>query len=218
MSQLIDTLLSLPAILIAISMHEWAHGYAAYRLGDPTARNLGRLSLNPMRHIDPIGAICMLLFHFGWAKPVPINSRYFKKPSRDMALVAVAGPGMNIVLSFFSYFIFRLLYSLCPLHLVFESAGATILYFLVIIFQYLFIMNIGLAIFNLIPIPPLDGSRLLYLVVPQKYHTKLYQLERYSFLILIIILLLGSRFSFISTIIGWFAWLFEKAIGWLPFL
>ena len=90
--------------LITLTVHEVSHGYAAYKLGDPTARNFGRLSLNPLKHLDPIGTVSMLLFGFGWAKPVPINTRYFKKPRRDMALSALAGPASNLIMSFFSCF------------------------------------------------------------------------------------------------------------------
>ena len=104
--QMIDLILSIPAVLIALTFHEVSHGYMAYRLGDPTAKALGRLSLNPLHHLDPIGAICLLLFRFGWARPVPINSRYFKKPRRDMALTALSGPVTNLILSFVSVFFF----------------------------------------------------------------------------------------------------------------
>ena len=101
MSDIITLLLTVPAALIALTVHECAHGYAAWRLGDPTARSLGRLSLNPLRHLDPIGTLCMILLRFGWAKPVPINTRYFKKPRRDMAITALCGPLSNFLLAFF---------------------------------------------------------------------------------------------------------------------
>ena len=106
---LIQFLFVVPCVLIALTFHEFAHGYMAYKLGDPTAKNLGRLTLNPLKHLDPIGTICMIFFHFGWAKPVPINSRYFKKPRRDMALTAAAGPIMNFILALFGMLVCRIL-------------------------------------------------------------------------------------------------------------
>ena len=109
---LIEILLAIPAALIALCVHEYAHGYVAYRLGDPTARSLGRLSLNPLRHLDPIGTLFMLIFHFGWAKPVPINPRYFKDPRKGMALTAAAGPISNILLAFCFALLFKLSFDL----------------------------------------------------------------------------------------------------------
>jgi Zn-dependent protease len=110
---LISILLTIPGVLLALSVHECAHGWMSYQLGDPTARNLGRLTLNPIKHIDPIGFLCMVFFRFGWAKPVPVNARYYKKPRRDMALVAAAGPLSNVImmvaalfLVYLSYFIY----------------------------------------------------------------------------------------------------------------
>ncbi|MBR3999619.1 MAG: site-2 protease family protein, partial [Clostridia bacterium] len=98
--KIIELLFVIPCVLIALTVHEVAHGYMAFRLGDPTARNLGRLTLNPLKHLDPIGTICMIFFHFGWARPVPVNSRYFKKPRRDMALTSAAGPVSNFIMAF----------------------------------------------------------------------------------------------------------------------
>ena len=106
---LAQLLIRIPAVLIALTFHEVAHGYAAYRLGDPTAKSLGRLSLNPLKHLDPIGALCLLVFRFGWAKPVPINLRYFKNPRRDMALTALAGPLSNFVMAFAGILLIHLL-------------------------------------------------------------------------------------------------------------
>ncbi len=207
---LISLLLSLPAIIVAISVHEWAHGFMAYRLGDPTAKNMGRLSLNPLKHIDPVGVVCMLFFGFGWAKPVPIYTRYFKKPARDMALTALAGPAMNMIVAFLAYFVASFVWHYAVI--------GGVLHITALVFYYVFLMNIGLALFNLLPIPPLDGSRLLYLVVPKKYYHKLFEFERYSFLILLLILLLGARFSFLNGAVGVFEWLFGNMIGWIPFV
>jgi Zn-dependent protease len=207
---LIAILFSVPIILFSLSLHEWAHGYVAYRLGDPTARSLGRLTLNPLKHFDIVGGLCMLLFRFGWAKPVPINSRYFKKPRRDMTLVSLAGPVSNLVLSFLGYFVYCVIGHNAPQNAVF---GMMLNFFAIFT-----VMNLSLAVFNLLPIPPLDGSRLLYLVLPPKWSFKLAEWERYSFWILMLFLFLGGRFGFLTWVINGFLWLFDLAIGWLPFL
>ncbi|MBR6915951.1 MAG: site-2 protease family protein, partial [Clostridia bacterium] len=148
-------LLSLPIILIALVVHEVSHGYIAMKLGDPTARNLGRLTLNPLKHLDPIGTICMVFFHFGWAKPVPINTRYFKKPKRDMALTALAGPVSNFILGFFGILVYRILYAIFT-----NVAGPTTPDLAINVmnttlnFFYMFgFLNVSLGVFNLIPIP-----------------------------------------------------------------
>jgi Zn-dependent protease len=113
MNNIVYYALSALAVLIILPIHEFAHGYAAYKLGDNTAKNLGRLSLNPLRHLDPIGALCMVVFHFGWAKPVPINARNFKYPKRDFAIVAMAGPLANLLLSLLGAFLYLLTLALC---------------------------------------------------------------------------------------------------------
>lgn len=188
-------MLSLPIILLSLSVHETAHGYAAYKLGDPTAYNLGRLTLNPLKHLDPIGFICMMLFGFGWAKPVPINTRYFKKPKRDMAITGAAGPISNLLLAV----IFAILLGLeLKLANAIVSSGANITDKTAMAFfwiqQFLMIgvqLNITLAVFNLIPVPPLDGSRLFFAVIPSKLYWKIMQYERYIYLVMILALFLG---------------------------
>ena len=169
------------AALIALTAHEYCHGYAAYRLGDPTAKSLGRLTLNPMRHLDPIGALCMILFHFGWAKPVPINPRYFKNPKKGFAIVAMAGPAINLILSFLSAGAYLLLWALVK-----DVAFTNDLWFNVakngLLFLFIFhSLNLGFALFNLIPIPPLDGSRLLSVILPPKQYFGLMRYERYIY-------------------------------------
>ena len=166
---IISFLLSVPIIILILSVHEYAHGLVAKKLGDPTAESLGRLTLNPLKHIDPIGFIMFIVLGIGYAKPVPINSRYFKKPKRDMAFVGVAGPIANLIMSI----IFAALIKLFFLLIQFIPVTAPIwtVTALSYIYQILYLgvfYNIAFAIFNLIPVPPLDGSRLLYAFLPSK--------------------------------------------------
>ena len=202
-------LLSLPVLLMAFSVHETAHGYVAYKLGDPTARSLGRLSLNPVKHIDPFGFICMMLFPVGWAKPVPINTRYFKNPKRDMALTGAAGPLSNLSLALIHLLLLRILmFFVTPAHLtesfvVFEgifrgagtvvkaSLGYTAVAILVYVLYLGIMMNVSLAIFNLIPIPPFDGSRIFYAILPQKFYFGVMKYERIIMIVMLILFALG---------------------------
>ncbi len=186
-SQLI---LSAMAALVALTIHEYAHGYMAYRLGDDTAKSLGRLTLNPIHHIDPLGAICMIFFHFGWAKPVPINPRNFKNPRKGFALTALAGPATNIITGFFTAFLYLLCYSLFKEtgNRFIDNLEINILLFLL----YFFSINIGLGIFNLIPVPPFDGSRILNVILPDKWYFKVMKYERQIYWGVIAWLFLGQ--------------------------
>ena len=160
-SYLISLLLSLPVILLALSVHEAAHGFAAWRLGDPTARNFGRLTLNPLKHLDPYGFICMLLVGFGWANPVPVNSRYFKKPRRDIALVGLAGPLSNLLLAVVFLLLLRFVgFGWLAQLPIANQLQFNLVYFTCVLLYYGVYMNVTLAIFNLLPVPPLDGSRI----------------------------------------------------------
>lgn len=185
------SLLCVPCVLIALTVHEVSHGYAAYKLGDPTARNMGRLSLNPLKHLDPFGTICMLIAGFGWARPVPINTRYFKKPRRDMAISALAGPLSNFALAFLGvllYCIFGKLFTVLP------SASVRMDYvkYITLMFFYMFAsLNIGLGVFNLLPCPPLDGSRIFYVFLPPKYYFGVMKYERYISLAIMLMLITG---------------------------
>lgn len=182
------------AALIALTVHEYSHGYAAYRMGDPTAKNLGRLTLNPLHHIDPFGTLCMILFRFGWAKPVPINPRYFKKPKKGFAIVALAGPLSNLILSFFSAGAYLLTNALLK-DVAFESElWLTVAKNFILFLSIFYSLNLGLAIFNLLPIPPLDGSRLLNVILPQKYYFGLMRYERYIYFGLLGWLFIGNFF------------------------
>lgn len=187
---IIQLLLSLPIILLSLSVHETAHAIAANKLGDPTAKNLGRITLNPIKHLDPIGFICMLLCGFGWANPVPINSRYFKKPRRDMAISAAAGPISNVLLAFIFALLLRISYEVLPSMITTQSA----LELANIFVTFLSIgvsLNITLAVFNLLPVPPLDGSRMLYVFLPPKQYFGVMKYERYISLGIMLLLLLG---------------------------
>ena len=139
--------------LICITLHELSHGYVAWRLGDPTAKNAGRLTLNPIRHIDPMGLLMMLVFHFGWAKPVPVNMAYFRRPRRDMALTALAGPAANLLIAIVFLFLYGLLY--IPL------SGAAHMGWLLETVELTAYISLALMVFNILPISPLDGSKVL---------------------------------------------------------
>lgn len=185
-------LLSLPIIILALCVHETAHGFVASKLGDPTAKSLGRLSLNPLKHLDPIGFLCMLAFGFGWAKPVPINTRYFKKPVRDMAISAIAGPVSNLLLAFCFAGLLKIFYTVAAGMAIGSQTTLLILEFVEILLVLGIRLNVTLAVFNLLPVPPLDGSRILYFFIPQRYTYKLIQYERYISLGLLLLLFVGA--------------------------
>lgn len=183
--QIADMLLSLPAVLWAISFHEFCHGWVAYRLGDPTAKSAGRLTLNPLAHFDIVGALMLLVFHFGWAKPVPIDPRYFTKPKRDMLLVSIAGIAGNILSAFIAGMLLRFI----PGPFMAVPALGRVMILMVYI-------NVGLAIFNLIPIPPLDGSKLIYPLIPKDWMKGWFYLERYGVFLLLFLVAIGAIGAF----------------------
>ena len=190
----IEIVMSALSALIALTVHEYCHGYAAYKLGDDTAKSLGRLSLNPLKHIDLYGAVCMIFFHIGWAKPVPVNSRNFKNPRRDFALTAAAGPASNLILGFFTAFLMLLLNSIAR-NIVFPSEFALNIVINTRLFLQIFCqINIGLGIFNLLPIPPFDGSRLLYVFLPPKIYFGIMKYERYIFIGVFVLLFFFGRY------------------------
>jgi Zn-dependent protease len=169
------------AMLTALPFHEFAHAWTANKLGDSTARFQGRLSLNPLRHLDPIGSLMMIVFGFGWAKPVPINPYNFRKPKRDMAISSLAGPVSNLLLGLVCMLIYKIL-TIASWYV--SGFGAEILANLTNIFRIMISLNIGLAVFNLLPIPPLDGSRILGIVLPERTYFELMKYERFIMLAL----------------------------------
>lgn len=188
-------ILSIVAVLITLTIHEYCHGYAAYKLGDPTAKSLGRLTLNPIKHIDPIGAICMVVFHFGWAKPVPINPRYFKNPKRDIAITSLAGPLSNLLAAIFSGLIYLLVFAGVR-DVAFTSEFLYNIVSNTLNFLFIFhVINIGIAVFNLIPLPPLDGSKVLGAFLPTRAYIAFMRNERRIYWILLGWLLIGDFVS-----------------------
>ncbi|WHH59440.1 site-2 protease family protein [Petroclostridium sp. X23] len=181
----LELLFSIPVLLLAITFHEFAHGYMADKLGDPTPRSYGRLSLNPIKHLDPLGAIALLTVGFGWAKPVPFNPAYFKNYKKDTALVGLAGPVSNLILAFTALLVAKVLY-LPTVGLSGLSADI-----MNIILIYMLRYNIGLAIFNLIPIPPLDGSKVFISILPSKWYYNILRYESYGQVILLLLLFTG---------------------------
>lgn len=196
---IVSVILALPMIILALSLHETAHGYVAWKCGDPTARNLGRLTLDPRKHLDLMGTICMLLVGFGWAKPVPINSRYFRKPKRDMALTAIAGPAANLLLGLIFAVLFGCfwaLYVYSPL-LNIPEFFTKVLYWGIQLFSIGAQMNFFLMVFNLLPVPPFDGSRVALAVLPTKQYFAVMRYERQIMLgVLVALLVLSYVFNF----------------------
>lgn len=169
--------------LICITLHELSHGYVAYRLGDNTARDRGRLTLNPIKHIDIMGFIMMVVFHFGWAKPVPVNMYNFKNPKRGMAITALAGPLCNLLITV----VFLALYGAAYIPLYGSAAGSFVLNTLMLTAY----CSLGLAVFNMLPVPPLDGSKVLYAVIPDKSYYKLMRYEKYGMILMVILVWTG---------------------------
>ncbi len=173
-------------VFTALPVHECAHGYVALKMGDHTAEQQGRLTLNPFAHFDPIGTTALLLFGFGWAKPVPINPFYFRNPKRGMMLSALAGPLSNVAMAFLLMVIYKLLY----IPTIFGNA-ASFVDTLQMILYYMILINVGLAVFNLLPIPPLDGSRVATYFLPKDMYFQIMRYENIIFLALLALLWTG---------------------------
>ena len=210
------TLIALPAMLVAITFHELAHGYVAFRLGDPTAKLLGRLTINPIAHIDIFGTIIMPImlfvltsgqFYFGYAKPVPINPMNFRNPRKGMALSAIAGPVTNLLLAFVSVIVLRVI--LTPLaSFAPEIIKETVLKPILLILSASVVLNVVLAAFNMIPIPPLDGGRVMTGLLPAKQAISFSRIEPFGFIIVLVLIYTGVANMFIMPFISFFLGIF----------
>jgi len=199
---LLDLLMLAPALLIALTFHEYAHGAVANMLGDPTAKEAGRLSLNPLRHLDPVGTMMLAIFHFGWGKPVPIDSRYFKRPRLDTALVSLAGPATNFTLA--ALFGLLIKFQVVPIPAQGDNIGLLLRLVLMTVQ-----INIVLGVFNLLPLPPLDGSRLVSAMLPESMLKHYRAIEGYGIAIIFV-----SIYFFPGRLIG----LFEPFINFFQHL
>ncbi len=206
-SFLTDILLSIVPSLICITLHELSHGYVAFLLGDTTAKDAGRLTLNPVRHIDPMGLVMMVAFKFGWAKPVPVNMNNFQRPRRDMAITALAGPVSNLIIGVVFLFLYGFLH--IPLRRM-ETVGV---WFLQMIYLTAYI-SLALMIFNILPISPLDGSKVVYSLLPDDAYMTLMRYERYGMILLLVLVATRVLGSPLSTATQWvFGKLFFLAEG-----
>ena len=194
-----DILLSVIPALVCITLHELSHGYVAYRLGDPTAKEAGRLTLNPIRHPDLFGFLMLIVAHVGWAKPVPVNMRNFEDPKRGMAITALAGPVSNFLITAVTMFIFGIL-------LPFVSGTAA--FYGMNLLSMTAYLSLGLGLFNLLPIPPLDGSKVLFSLIPDEAYYKLMRYEKYGMIVLVVLAYTGVTGSLLArvmdTVFDWF--------------
>ena len=184
MDSMLDAVLRVVAVLLCMTVHETCHGLAAYRLGDPTAKSMHRLSFNPLRHIDWLGLAMMFFAGFGWAKPVPVDPRYFKKPKEGMAVTALAGPVSNLLLAALAIGISKVIYLYVP-----YTAALDVLF--VFLLYILAPLSVGLGLFNLLPIPPLDGAKVLGALLPDETYFRLMRYERYGMILLMAVLATG---------------------------
>jgi Zn-dependent protease len=201
--QIQTLLLIAPPILLALTFHEYAHAYVANRLGDDTAKQSGRLTLNPLRHLDPLGTIMIFLVHFGWAKPVPVNPYLLKNPKKDMLWISAAGPLSNMALALASGILFRILIASGE-----ASEQTSFLGLLIYVVFMSLQINLALAIFNILPIAPLDGSKILSGLLPDRFGKMFYYMERYGPFILLGLIIFGRATG--VSILGGIIWPFVK--------
>ncbi len=203
-TDLISTLYMIPIILLAIAIHECSHAFVAFKLGDRSQKLQGRMTLDPLVHIDILGLISMILFRFGWGKPVYVDDTNFKNKSRDNMLVALAGPLSNLILAFIFTVILKILIMTNMVQMASENAiGNVIVTMLVLAIQY----NVVFTVFNLLPLPPLDGSKILMHFLPYKLKNTMYKLEQYSFYIFIILIATGLFGTIITPIVNFITYL-----------
>lgn len=191
------TLLTLPGLILALTFHEYAHARVSDRLGDPTPEQQGRLTLNPLAHLDPVGTVFLIFAGFGWGKPVQVDSRYYRNPARDMMLVSLAGPVSNFIQSIVWFFVYGALLRFAP---VTDSYALEMLTLMV---WYAALINVSLGVFNLLPLPPLDGSKILRYFMHGKGGKVLDFLENYSTIILLVLFMTDLTGTIISPIVGW---------------
>lgn len=192
-TRLFEILVHVIVLLTAFPVHECAHAWVAEKLGDPTARNAGRITLNPFKHLDLFGTLCMIFVGFGWANPVPVNPNNFKNPKNGMAITAVAGPVSNLIMSFIAMIIYRVLFFVGLANGSYPTVAMNV-------FALVVTLNLSLAVFNLLPIPPLDGSRIFNLFMSDKTYFKVMKYEKYVFIGLAVLLYSG---------------LLDKPLSWL---
>ena len=205
-SYLLNIVLSVVPSLLCITFHEVSHGYVAYRLGDTTAKDAGRLTLNPLKHIDPMGLLMMVVFKFGWAKPVPVNPNYFKKPKQGMAVTALAGPVSNLLLAILLLLIARGVYIRAALTGSFSATWFALLLDTAS-------LSVGLGLFNLVPIPPLDGSKVLAVLLPDRAYDWLMHYERFGMLVLVMVISVGIGSNALDNAIRWTFTMLCRLVG-----
>lgn len=192
--------IQIPPLLLALTLHEYAHGYLAYRFGDPTAKNAGRLTLNPLSHLDPVGTLAFIFLKIGWAKPVPVNPVYFRNPRKDMLWVALAGPVTNLLLAIVSAVLLRLIAALSAV-----IPHSPLLEAVIVPFSWMLVasvwINLVLCVFNFLPVPPLDGSRILAGLLPENIARSYVSYEKYGFILILILAFSGVLSTVISPII-----------------
>ena len=194
-----DILLRVVPALLCITLHELSHGFTAYLLGDTTAKDAGRLTLNPIRHIDATGLLMMVVFRMGWAKPVPVNMYRFRNPKQGMAVTALAGPASNLLISI----VFLFLYGACYMPLYVDARLGDFGRTLLELFEITAYISLGMGLFNLLPVPPLDGSKVLFSVLPQSAYTTLMRYERYGMIALLALVWSGVLGSPLSSAVSW---------------